>query len=55
MTGASAVTNISDRSTYSAIFFRFGCVPSTRNLRKLTQPSVRSVIDWVMLLIMSGL
>ncbi len=29
ITGASAVTSISERSTYSLIFLRFGFVPST--------------------------
>src|SRR5262249_13114360 len=55
MTGESAVTSINDRSTYSLIFFRLGLVPSTRNLRKLTQPSVMRVMEWVMLKIISGL
>src|SRR6516225_10911314 len=39
MTGDSAVTSISERSTYSLIFFRLGLVPSTRNLRKFVQLS----------------
>src|SRR5260370_42595055 len=55
MTGESAVTSIKDRSTYSSIFFRFGVVPSTRNFRKLVQPSVRIAMEWVMLKIISGL
>jgi len=36
---------ISDRSTYSLIFFKLGLVPSTRNFLKLTQPSVMIVIE----------
>ncbi len=55
MTGDSAVTSISERSTYSLIFFRLGLVPSTRNLRKFVQPSVMIVIEWAMLKIISGL
>src|SRR6516225_3069072 len=39
MTGESAVTSMSERSTYSLIFFRLGLVPSTRNLRKFVQLS----------------
>jgi hypothetical protein len=31
------------------IFFRLGLVPSIRNLRKFVQPSVRIVIEWVMI------
>src|SRR5260370_19530498 len=44
MTGESAVTSISDRSTYSLIFFKLGFVPSTRNLRKLVHPSAMIVM-----------
>ena len=33
MTGESAVTSINERSTYSRILFKFGFVPSTKNLR----------------------
>jgi len=40
MIGESAVTSISERSTYSSIFFRFGLVPSTMNLRKFAHPSL---------------
>jgi hypothetical protein len=45
MNGASAVTSIRERSTYSLIFFRFrfGLVPSTRNLLKFVHPSVTIV------------
>src|SRR6202158_5536296 len=49
------VTSISERCTSSAIFFRFGRVSSTRNLRKFVQPSASSVIDWLRLAIISGL
>src|SRR5262249_30040477 len=55
MTGDRAVTSINERSTYSLIFFRLGLVPSTRNLRKFTQPSVRIVMEWVTLKMISGL
>ncbi|CAB3775239.1 hypothetical protein LMG29542_08621 [Paraburkholderia humisilvae] len=55
ITGASAVTSISDRSTYSSIFFRFGRVPSTRKRRKFVHPSVSSVIDCARLWIINGL
>jgi hypothetical protein len=46
MTDESAVTSISERSTNSLIFFRLGLVPSTKNLRKLVQPSVTIVTEW---------
>src|ERR1700691_4464777 len=49
MTGESAVTSISERSTYSLIFFKLGFVPSTRNLRKFTQPSAMIVLEWPLL------
>jgi len=44
MTGESAVTSISERSTSFLIFLRFGLVPSIRNLRKFVQPSVMIVM-----------
>src|SRR5215469_2757000 len=47
MTGDSAVTSISERSTYSVIFFRLGLVPSIRNLRKFTQPSLMRMMEWM--------
>ena len=55
MTGESAVTSIRERSTYSLIFFRFGLVPSIRNLRKFVHPPLMIVIECRMLKIIRGL
>jgi hypothetical protein len=46
MTGASAVTSMRERSRYSLIFFKFGLVPSTRNLPKFVHPSVKMVMEF---------
>ena len=53
--GDNAVTSISERFTSSAIRFSFGRAPSTRNFRKLTEPSERRSIDCMTLTMMSGL